>query len=84
MTYDEDELIKKTYKDFKMQTFELAYKVQTKRKANEYAIFSNHFKDVPQIYVQNYRYIKLKNTPVRTWSAYTELIEIGAFSVPQL
>lgn len=51
MTYDEDELIKKTYKDFKMQTFELAYKVQTKRKANEYAIFSNHFKDVPQIYV---------------------------------
>lgn len=53
MTYDEDELIKETYKDFKMQTFELTYKVQTKRKANEYAIFSNHFKEVPQIYINS-------------------------------
>ncbi len=51
MTYDEDDLIKETYKDFQMQTFELTYKVQTKRKANEYAIFSNHFSHMPQIYI---------------------------------
>lgn len=49
MTYDEDTLIKDTYKDFQMQTFELTYKVQTKRKANEYAIFSNYFNQMPQI-----------------------------------
>lgn len=49
MTYDEDSLIKDTYKDFQMQIFELTYKVQTKRKANEYAIFSNYFSKMPQI-----------------------------------
>lgn len=49
MTYDEDPLIRNLYKDFPIQTYELRYNAQIKRKAIELAVFSKSLDALTQI-----------------------------------